>query len=160
MVLKEVGHHWNNKWETQWDKVFSFALIQIWQNSMSFSLPIKSLIKSTEHALNVTAKKKHLNTKQNKTYVLALSKENKHRNFQLFFFRNWLLGTRLWLWIEIFPSIVCIKIILLSCISSSMLSISVTSSPLWTMGRILASKKNYPNCKTDKQSLSCFLMNR
>lgn len=80
----------HNIWETQWDKVFSFALIQYWQNSMSFSLSIGSLIKSTEHALNVTQGKK-TNTKQNKTYVLALSKEINTESQKFSF-----LGTGFW----------------------------------------------------------------
>lgn len=103
-----------NIWETQWDKVFSFALIQTWQNSMNSSLSSESLIKSTEHALNVTQGKK-TNTKQNKIYVLALSKEINTESFQFFFFSNWLLGTKLWLRIEILASIVCTKILFSSC---------------------------------------------
>lgn len=73
-----------NVWETQQDKVFFFALIQIWQNSMNSSLSSESLIKSTEHALNVTHGKKP-NTKQNKIYVLAPSKEINTETFQFSF---------------------------------------------------------------------------
>lgn len=69
--------------------MFSFALIQIWQNSMNSSLSSESLIKSTEHALNVTHGKKP-NPKQNKIYVLALSKET--QKLSSFLFQELALG--------------------------------------------------------------------
>lgn len=120
-----------NIWETQWDKVFSFALIQTWQNSMNSSLSSESLIKSTEHALNVTQGKK-TNTKQNKIYVLALSKEINTESFQVFFSvtGSWAQSygygqkSQQVLYVPKFFSLH------VRCNSSFMLSISVTSSPL------------------------------
>lgn len=72
-----MEHHRNR--ETQWDKLFAFASIQIWQNSMISIPSIDILIKSTERAINVTRRGGHKTKRQDP----ALSKEKNTESCKL-----------------------------------------------------------------------------